>query len=127
MSEAIVASEAVAFEASVKSEAAVVFEAVVASEAVVVSTAVVDSEAVVKDTSTAAVAAEGGVGWNKLGLLLKMLSLTLLARLSEVGAEVEVVLGFSSRLGILMSGNLVSGLKNGGREPRRVVVVSGSD
>jgi len=45
----------------------------------------------------------------------------LVVAVADVVAAVE-----SSKLGIRMSGNFVNGLKNGGLDPRRVVVVTGS-
>ena len=45
----------------------------------------------------------------------------LVVAVTDVVAAVD-----SSKLGIRMSGNFVNGLKNGGLDPRRVVVVTGS-
>ena len=62
------------------------------------------------------VSAVVAVGWNKPGFRLKILSLILVD-----GLVVEVV---GSSPGILMSGNLVSGFKNGGLDPFFVVVAA---
>ena len=62
------------------------------------------------------VSAVVAVGWNKPGFRLKILSLILVD-----GLVVDVV---GSSPGILMSGNLVSGFKNGGLEPFFVVVAA---
>ncbi len=47
----------------------------------------------------------------------------MLSRIFVEGLVVEVV---TSSPGILISGNFVRGFKNGGRDPFRVVVVTGS-
>ncbi len=95
--------------------------------AVVIGTSAAVDGAVVSPTEIVVeVVGEAVVGWNTFGgFRLKMLSLIfvegLVVAVADVGAAVE-----SSKLGIRMSGNFVNGLKNGGLDPRRVVVVAGS-